>query len=305
MSEVLFVLGGGVGNIVQATPAIQLVAGSGHIIDLRLHCNSSKDVEEIFKLSCVRHVYSQRNPIGAYDFQLNGPFTPGHRCLAKKFFRTRMNYAQHLPEAEVYYDLAKQISVTGKLPDSKINFGPKGPLPKSQNTVALYPGSKHNWAMKRWDKFDELAKKFDDVVVIGKPDDIHSHGNPAWITRPWDWPAHVEFFSGLLREAAYLISRCKMFIGNDGGLSHVAAATGTPTFVIFGPSSDTKNRPHAQNAHVIAIDLPCRPCQFTAGPDGKQIFGGDKADCPYHMRCMRELSVDYVVKCISTLTVLL
>jgi hypothetical protein len=150
--------------------------------------------------------------------------------------------------------------------------------------------------MKRWDKFDKLAEHFEHVTIVGKKEDIENHGNPAWIKRPWGWPKHVEFFSGKLAEAAFLISKCKAFIGNDGGLAHVAAATGVPTFIIFGPSSDIKNRPYAPNAHVVALKIPCRPCQFMAGKDGKQIFAAKKANCPYAMRCMREMTVDYVLK---------
>src|SRR5690606_23778854 len=113
---------------------------------------------------------------------------------------------------------------------------------------------------------------------------INSHGDPAWFSRPWKWPDHVEFYSASLQEAAYTISKCKLFIGNDGGLTHVAAATGVPTYVIFGPSSDRKNKPYCPNAHVIALNLECRPCQFRKGT---QYFAHRKASCPFDMKCMR------------------
>jgi len=263
-----------------------------------LHCNSSNDVKEIFNLSCVRNVFVKTDRLKRrYDIQLSGPFTPGRNHSDKKH-RSSVNYAQHIAEAKVYYDLAKKIGVTCKMPDAQINVGDSGPT-LAPETVVMYTGSKPNWAMKRWDKYDFLASKFKQVMVVGKPEDINSHGNPTWIRRKWDWPDHVKFFSGRLREAAYLISQCKMFIGNDGGLAHVAAATGVPTFVLFGPSSDVKNKPYTSNSHVVAIDLPCRPCQFQKGPDGKSIFDGNKSDCPQHMKCMKEMSVDYVLNSIN------
>ena len=294
--DVIFVLGGGIGNIVQATPAVQATASEGHNVDLRLHCNSSCDLD-IFNLSCVRNLFvsPSKEPKIPFDYQLNGPFTPGIRLNSKRIKHSGIHYAQHIPEANVYYDLAKQAGITTPMPDAKINLGNQGRIPES-NTVAIYPGSKPDWAMKRWDKYDLLAKHFKRVVVVGKKEDIYSHGNPTWIKRPWDWPSHVEFFTGGLQETAYFISKCSMFVGNDGGLSHVAAATGIPTYVLFGPSSDVKNKPFSSNAHVIAINLPCRPCQFTAGPDGKQIFGGGKYDCPVHMKCMKDMSVDFVLE---------
>lgn len=296
--KILLVLGGGIGNVVQATPIIQIIASTKHVLDLKLFCDT-KDVKEIFSLPNVRKVYVLDDPKDIYDCQLNGIFTPGRKYRAKNYFKTRINYAQNQPESNVYADLLKQIGISfSQLPDAKINII-SGPSPKYPDTVAIYPGSKENWAMKRWDKFDELANKFNHVTVIGTPKDISSHGNPAWISKPWNWPKHVEFFSGSLSQAAHFISKCKIFIGNDGGLSHVAAATGIPTFVLFGPSSDIKNKPFAKNARVIALSLPCRPCQFKVGPGGKQIFNSNKSDCPYNMKCMRDMTSEYVCSLIG------
>jgi len=70
--NILFVLGGGIGNIVQATPAIQATASEGHKVDLKLCCNSSNDMD-IFMIPGVRSVFVEKNPEIEYDFQLNGP----------------------------------------------------------------------------------------------------------------------------------------------------------------------------------------------------------------------------------------
>jgi len=298
--KVLYVIGGGIGNIVQATPAIKATDAAGHEVDLKLHCNSSKDLD-IFQLPCVHNLFMEDHPKNRYDWQLNGPFTPGHRYKSDNAARPKIHYAQHIPEAKVYYSLAQQMGVKIPMETTEVALPDNGRWPKNSDTVAIYPGSKPNWAMKRWDKYDKLAEKFDNVVVVGTKDDIYSHGNPTWIKKPWKWPDNVEFFIGDLKEAAFLISKCKMFVGNDGGLAHVAAATGVPTFVLFGPSSDIKNKPFAPNAHVVAIDLPCRPCQFQKGPDGQQIFDGGKGTCHLGMKCMKEMSVDHVLQEISRL----
>ena len=65
-------------------------------------------------------------------------------------------------------------------------------------------------------------------------------------------------------------------------------------FVIFGPSSYIKNKPFSSKCFSIGIDIPCRPCQFAKGLDGKQIFDGDKGNCHLNMKCMRDMSVDFV-----------
>jgi len=300
MEKIIFVLSGGIGNIIQATPTVQCVIDKGYEVSLALYCNSSSDMD-IFKLPGVKELYVNETPKGKYDYQLVGPFSPGTRFRAKKILSSRVSYAQHIPESEIYYDLIKQIGVTSKLPDIKINIEEFPDKKQNPKTVAIYPGSKHNWAMKRWDKYDLLANKFDEVLIAGTKKDIESHGDPSWIKTPWKWGDHVKFLTGSLQEMAYAISTCDMFIGNDGGLAHVAAATGIPTFVIFGPSSVEKNKPYAKNAHAIFINLPCRPCQFQIGSDGENIFKDNKADCPFKMRCMKEMSVNHVINKIKSI----
>jgi len=300
MKTVLFVLGGGIGNIVQATPAIKAIAASGFVVDLKLHCNSTKNVESIFSIPAVRKVFVKTDPIDVYNYQLNGPFTSKFKHKAKKFLKTRIYYAQNAPEFNVYFDLARQLGVSGIIPEIEINLPQKGFKPEHQDTVAIYPGSKPNWAMKRWNKYDHLAAQFKHVMVVGTHNDIHSHGNPTWITKPWKWPKNATFFQGGLQEVAYAISKCKMFIGNDGGLAHIAAATKIPTFVLFGPSSQIKNRPYAKKAHVIALCLKCQPCQFKTA-NGQQIFNANHSNCMHDMKCMRKMSVQYVMSKINAL----
>jgi len=297
--KILFTLGGGIGNIIQATPTIKLVAESHHV-DLLLFCNSSSDLAEILNLSCVGEVFINKAPDTKYDIQLRGPFTPNKKYNVDKYYSYQINYAQHIPETEVYYDLALQMGIypTPLLPNPEINVSTK--KDNLNNAVVLYPGSKPNWAMKRWDKYDSLAERFEKVTIVGKEEDIKSHGDPTWIKKPWSWPENVRFRTGSLMEMASYISNCKMFIGNDGGLSHVAAATGVPTYIIFGPSSIVKNKPISPNAHAIGLSLPCKPCQFKK-IDGKTVFDGNRSGCPYDMKCMKELTVDEVIRQINAL----
>ena len=69
-----------------------------------------------------------------------------------------------------------------------------------------------------------------------------------------------------LLTAAAVLRRCAMFIGNDTGLMHIAAAAGTPTLGLFGPS------PVAQYAPWGGAPPSCAPrCRretmFAAGFD--------------------------------------
>jgi ADP-heptose:LPS heptosyltransferase len=60
-----------------------------------------------------------------------------------------------------------------------------------------------------------------------------------------------------------LLERCHLFVGNDSGPMHIAAALGTPTVAIFGPGSPLRTAPHGTAGRVIAVTraYPCSPCR--------------------------------------------
>jgi ADP-heptose:LPS heptosyltransferase len=54
-----------------------------------------------------------------------------------------------------------------------------------------------------------------------------------------------------LRATAAVFAQCRLFIGNDSGLMHLAAAAGTPTLGLFGPTDDSLYAPWSERADVI------------------------------------------------------
>ena len=87
-----------------------------------------------------------------------------------------------------------------------------------------------------------------------------------------------------LREAILAMAAATAAVSNDSGLLHVAAALGTPTVGIFGPTSPWHWAPLNPLAATIQadIELPCRPCH--------------KPVCRLiHHRCMVEISADQVL----------
>jgi heptosyltransferase-3 len=64
-----------------------------------------------------------------------------------------------------------------------------------------------------------------------------------------------------LPEVTALTARARLFIGNDSGIAHIAAATGTPCVVIFGSSNLTHWRPWTVGpGEVVREELECQPC---------------------------------------------
>jgi heptosyltransferase-3 len=76
-----------------------------------------------------------------------------------------------------------------------------------------------------------------------------------------------------LKQLAALTARAQLFIGVDSAPMHIAAAMGTPTIALFGPSGEIEWRPWMTSHRLLTSDHSCRPC----GNDG---CGGSKvSDC--------------------------
>jgi lipopolysaccharide heptosyltransferase II len=64
-----------------------------------------------------------------------------------------------------------------------------------------------------------------------------------------------------LPEIAALASKAKLFVGNDSGIAHIAAAVNTPSVVIFGSSNHNHWRPWTDAPNEIVYEeFHCQPC---------------------------------------------
>ncbi len=71
----------------------------------------------------------------------------------------------------------------------------------------------------------------------------------------------VVCFDLSLPEVTALLARSQLFVGNDSGIAHIAAAVATPSVVIFGSSNQAHWRPWATApAEVVFEEMPCQPC---------------------------------------------
>jgi ADP-heptose:LPS heptosyltransferase len=71
----------------------------------------------------------------------------------------------------------------------------------------------------------------------------------------------VVFAKGLsLLQLAAVMEGCRLFIGNDSGITHLAAAVGLPTIAIFGPTDPKVWSPRGKKVIVIRKEIPCSPC---------------------------------------------
>jgi ADP-heptose:LPS heptosyltransferase len=63
-----------------------------------------------------------------------------------------------------------------------------------------------------------------------------------------------------LAEVAALLSRADIYLGNDSGTTHLAAALGTPTVALFGPSDARTWAPRGAKVSVLSLGVVCSPC---------------------------------------------
>ena len=73
-----------------------------------------------------------------------------------------------------------------------------------------------------------------------------------------------------LREVTALIAACDIYIGNDTGPMHIAAAVGTPVVALFGSTNHIRSGPYGDEHKVVqsGIDLGCNPCHPGRNPGG-------------------------------------
>ena len=63
-----------------------------------------------------------------------------------------------------------------------------------------------------------------------------------------------------LLQLASVMEACWFYVGNDSGVSHMAAALGLPTIVIFGPTDQRVWSPKGEKTFVVRREVPCSPC---------------------------------------------
>jgi heptosyltransferase-2 len=157
--------------------------------------------------------------------------------------------------------------------------------------VALGPGSVG--ASKRWTYYPEAARLLTergiDVWVVGGPGEkaLAQEIVAAGGSRVRDLTG-TDLRNGILAMAAAGVA-----ISNDSGLMHIAAAIGTPTMGIFGPTSPYLWAPlNGLAATVLQTrsQLSCQPCQRTV--------------CTMNdHRCMRDIDASYVAEIAQRLLV--
>jgi len=162
-------------------------------------------------------------------------------------------------------------------------------IPQDKQIVALQPFSL--WGYKEWgkEKYVSLirwlvAEYGAAVIVTGSAAEKE---RAAEIVNSCG--AGCYNFAGKTSIAMYaaLLQKCQFFIGVDSAGLHIAAAVGTPTVGIFGPSSPVSWAPVGKQHLIVQKKLPCVPCWQKGCNDSEKS------------RCLDELTLEEVRELIA------
>jgi len=153
----------------------------------------------------------------------------------------------------------------------------------SDRLVGISPGATYGSA-KEWfpERYGELSERM--VKDFGAHIFIFGSEEDEKVAAKMKEAARVPLMDltgkTTLGQAIALISKCRLFITNDSGLMHVAAALGVPLVAIFGSTDPRRTGPLGTVSRVIHKAIPCAPCF--------------QKRCPEDRKCMDLISVEEV-----------
>lgn len=165
-------------------------------------------------------------------------------------------------------------------------------------TIGIFPGGGSNpgtimrtkrWSAENYGKLCALLgkEKAVEIIVFGSQKDMDAVNKVKEL-----YPKAVFIETESIKHFAALVARCRLFITNDCGPMHLAAAVGTRTLSLWGPTDPRLLAPQGENHKYIKGNVDCAPCY-------KQILGTFE-NCDI-VKCMDSITVDQVLKTASQL----
>jgi hypothetical protein len=121
--------------------------------------------------------------------------------------------------------------------------------------IGIVPGSKGGiWLRKRYPGMAAVSSYFAShgarVAVIGQDSDGVREMPGARV------------INANIGDLPDILAGCRVIIGTDSGVTHLASSLGVPVVAVFTATSTIKGKPVGPH-NIITTDLPCRPCQST------------------------------------------
>ena len=210
------------------------------------------DLEPYLKLSAILTNYLSETVIG---------FSHGPRA---KLYDQLVYYNDKTHAVNTFLNLLKPLNIKPTVPDKliQLNYSKQdknkvnkffNKLQKRRPIIGMTVTSAGTATHRRWSpqKFAELADKLIEKhnAIILIPDTKNQY---TYIEKIINQMAHkdsVYNLSGVftLKQLFRLTERCNLYISNDTGPMHIAAAQGTNTIGLFGPNTPVRYAPYGKN----------------------------------------------------------
>ncbi len=152
----------------------------------------------------------------------------------------------------------ERLAIFGADPTPRLPLQPDGPLAEAEPEprslwLAVHPGSgseQKNWPEDHW---TECLRKLAEVkdlrlLMVGGEAEVSRLHRLAGV---WPTDRLALAVNQPLEQLARRVARCQAFLGHDSGITHLAAALGIPTLVLWGPTCQAVWRPLGQNVRIL------------------------------------------------------
>ncbi len=294
MKKILVFSPMGIGNLILAIPLIEYLSNKFKVHVYIAEYNIT--IAKLFKKKFIEHIIVRSNFFADLQQIIKERYTeiyytfPGRRnkdylmiflsgCRIRKGYQLpiykkwslyfllnkRLKY-----EIEEYEAILNLKLANSNLDKNYINNNKKKYLINNQKSnsdilsIALHPGSDtgdigklKRWSISNWNQLIGKLNKGNNVskiyVILGPKE--------CDLEEKIEKETKVEFIKKTIDDVIDILLRCKLFIGNDGGIAHLAALCGISSFTLFGPVSYIKSHPLFNKDNIISKDLHCSPCQ--------------------------------------------
>ncbi len=293
--------------------AAEIIKGSPYLDELFFLSSTSKNLGGVINL--IRSLRRKRFDvaINLYNlFTLRGAFKVallmyligvryrvGRDTDSRGFFYTIKVPDERFSERhEVEYNLDVVQALGADIKDKKLEipisdkdreyvqeFLKQNGIGEDDLVVGLNPGAfrpSRRWGKESFARVgDELVKRYQaKIIITGGPEEIELAQKIADMIK-------IELIIATgevtIKQLVSLIERCNLFISNDTGAMHMAAAMKTPLVALFGPGLLARYGPYGDRNRYVVVkkDVECSPCY--------------KFKCRKHL-CMKLITVEDVLQ---------
>ena len=280
----------GIGNAIMVIPMLRALRYHLPLSEINV-MGSNRNVELLRMVDCIDNVYSLDDDIPVHDICIDTVFSC--HCL----FERVKDRCKICVVAEGDYKTESEARINLRCLN-QIGIVPRGEFYAEldrggyrENIICIhtgcFPGKGWNtrkWPIENWiDLINRIPCDYDVYVLGGRPENKNGYVIQSGVSRA------VANLTSLtkIEETADILRRAKCCVSIDSGIAHLSCAVGTPTIILYGPTSEIKSMPIVSEGRVQIIRVPmeCQRCYILDKPRWKTCKTG---------ACMKAITPDKV-----------